>query len=270
MRDATTCLSSMSCHQRLLRSRSRTRHASRSVSRRAGRKELPACALQASADVCCTTKAPRRGTRGRTLLLHVHLLDFLPVQDLDGHLVRGEHMLGHLHLRARAVQLAPRSSAKLGVFSHCRAPYIAPGTARGASTPVQAWTRIHPRRKHGLQAAARAARLAEGANAERLAQAVVGQEELGRLAVPAARLLLLLLRRHARAACLAPTRARRSHPGRPAAARRGPTPPHGAPRAPPRAHTSASSARAYQAAPFDLVRSAEGLGQSLATPQESQ
>ena len=42
----------------------------------------------------------RPGRLGLTFLFHVHLPDLAPVQDLDRHLVLGQHMLSYLHLQA--------------------------------------------------------------------------------------------------------------------------------------------------------------------------
>ena len=53
----------------------------------------------------------RPGSLGLTFLFHVHLPDLAPVQDLDGHLVLGQHMLGYLHLQA-VKEGAPSSSTK--------------------------------------------------------------------------------------------------------------------------------------------------------------
>ncbi|GFH06308.1 hypothetical protein HaLaN_00917 [Haematococcus lacustris] len=48
--------------------------------------------------------------KGCTFLIHVHGLNLLPVQDLDGHLVTSQHMLRDFDLRARISCICPASS----------------------------------------------------------------------------------------------------------------------------------------------------------------
>ena len=80
------------------------------------------------------SSAPAAPGHPPTLLLHVHLLDLLAVQDLDGHLVPRQDVLRHLDLRA-ARRGAARGSERVG----------ARGRAAGRSAAGASWAgRVQP------------------------------------------------------------------------------------------------------------------------------
>jgi hypothetical protein len=142
---------------------------------------------------------PAHASRRLTLLLHVHGLDLPPVEDLDGHLVAGEDVLRHLDLfvyrgRVRVIEggrvtflggvrpngrMARCSRAGRGAAgTRCSERYRSSSCRwRSTSECLTAATGQPAATPHSLLPP----HLAEGSYPKRLAQPVVGQEELGRL-----------------------------------------------------------------------------------------